>query len=234
MLPARGRRDDQAPRPGRHPGHPAISHQASRRAPRTRSSVSSMPAAAVFSSRCSTLDVPGIGSITGERWSSQASASCDGVASCCCGGLGERAVRPATSSPVASGNHGMKPMPCSVAVVEQRLGVAVGEVEEVLHRDDRRRSAAPPRAASTVDLGEADVPDLALVLQLLELADLVLERAPRRRCGAAGRGRSARGRAGAGSARTAGAGTPGCRPASSSSGPCRVRPALVAITTSSA
>ena len=62
-----------------------------------------------------------------------------------------RAGRPAAdSSPVASGNHGMKPMPCSRAVVEQRLGVAVGEVEEVLHGHDRRRSSAPPRAASTV------------------------------------------------------------------------------------
>lgn len=39
-------------------------------------------AAAMFSSRCSTEDVPGIGSMIGERASSQASANCDGLAWC--------------------------------------------------------------------------------------------------------------------------------------------------------
>ncbi len=39
------------------------------------SALSFNPAAATFSSRCATFDVPGIGSITGERWSSQASES---------------------------------------------------------------------------------------------------------------------------------------------------------------
>jgi hypothetical protein len=37
-------------------------------------------AAATFSSRCATFDVPGIGNITGDRFSNHASASCDGVA----------------------------------------------------------------------------------------------------------------------------------------------------------
>ena len=36
-------------------------------------------AAATFSSRCETREVPGIGSMTGERQSSQVKASCDGV-----------------------------------------------------------------------------------------------------------------------------------------------------------
>src|SRR5277367_3085826 len=36
-------------------------------------------AAATFSSRCSTCDVPGMGSIAGERQRSHARASCDGV-----------------------------------------------------------------------------------------------------------------------------------------------------------
>ena len=55
------------------------------------------------------LLVPGIGSITGERLSSQASASCEGVASCFCA---EAASGPSCwdSSPVASGNHGMNQM----------------------------------------------------------------------------------------------------------------------------
>ena len=49
-------------------------------------SVSATSAARMFSSRWSTLDVPGIGSMTGERRSSQASASWAGVAPCAFGG----------------------------------------------------------------------------------------------------------------------------------------------------
>ena len=65
-----------------------------------------------MSSRCATLDVPGIGSITGERRRSQARASWDGVAP----------NRPAISAkgppslesaPVARGNQGMNAMPWS-------------------------------------------------------------------------------------------------------------------------
>jgi hypothetical protein len=45
------------------------------------SSVSSNVAAATFSSRCATDEVPGMGSIADECPRSQASATCDGVAS---------------------------------------------------------------------------------------------------------------------------------------------------------
>ena len=74
--------------------------------------MSSICAAAKFSSRCSIEDVPGIGSITGERASSHASAICAGVASC------SRAIRSSgppdsASLPVASGNQGMKPIRAS-------------------------------------------------------------------------------------------------------------------------
>ena len=72
--------------------------------------VSSMSAAATFSSRCATADVPGIGSRTGERWRSHANASCAGVTASFsatrCSGPPDSARRP-----VAMGNHGMKPMP---------------------------------------------------------------------------------------------------------------------------
>ena len=130
---------------------------------RTSSSLRAIPAAATFSSRWATEPVPGIGSITGERCSSHASATCAGVAPCA---LGERrpAAPPGSArSPAASGNHGMKPMPCCLAVVQHVLGAAVGEVVEVLHRRDRRRSRAPPRSRSTVTSESADVADLALV-----------------------------------------------------------------------
>src|SRR4029079_5656449 len=49
---------------------------------RNSSSLNSIVAANAFSSRCFTRDVPGIGSITGERFSSHASAICAGVAWC--------------------------------------------------------------------------------------------------------------------------------------------------------
>ncbi len=77
------------------------------------SSDSSISAAAQLSSRCATDDVPGIGSITGDRRSSHASASWEGARSCC---SAARSSGPPwrASLPVASGNHGMNPMPCSV------------------------------------------------------------------------------------------------------------------------
>ena len=93
------------------------------------SSSSSSSAAAVFSSRCFTLDVPGIGSITGERCSSQASATCEGVAP---SRSAARASGPpaAARSPVASGNHGMNPIALGLAVVQHVLALAVGQVVE--------------------------------------------------------------------------------------------------------
>src|SRR6266849_4451820 len=66
-------------------------------------------AAATFSSRCSTLEVPGIGSMTGDRASSHARATWEGVAFHRAAirliGLLEPETRPA-----ASGNHGIKPI----------------------------------------------------------------------------------------------------------------------------
>src|SRR6266849_4890016 len=68
------------------------------------SSVNRNDPASMFSSRCSTEEVPGIGSVNGERCSNQASATCMGLAPCasatrwtvCCATL-----------PAPSGNQGM-------------------------------------------------------------------------------------------------------------------------------
>src|SRR5262249_9512995 len=67
-------------------------------------------AAATFSSRCASDDVPGMGTITGEWASSQAIATCTGVAP------RRRATRPsapppAASSPAARGCQGRKASP---------------------------------------------------------------------------------------------------------------------------
>ena len=60
-------------------------------------------------------------------------------------------------------------------VVEQRLGRAVDQVEQVLHGDDRRDRLRDLQFRHG-DLGEADVADLALVGEQLQLADLVGDR----------------------------------------------------------
>ena len=101
------------------------------------SSDSSISAAATFSSRCATFDVPGIGSITGERFSSQASASCEGVASCRRAMLLQRAVR---GGQRPGGQREPRDEADALAGrgVQQRLGGAGGQVVHVLHRHDRR------------------------------------------------------------------------------------------------
>ena len=69
--------------------------------------VGSTDAAAVFSSRCFTEPVPGIGSMTGERCSSHASASWLTVAPCFFAAV-SRTPPGLARSPAAIGNHGMK------------------------------------------------------------------------------------------------------------------------------
>src|SRR4029077_16562466 len=91
-------------------------------------------AAATFSSRCSTLAVPGIGSMTGDRASSHARATWDGVA------FHRAAIRPIGLSepetrPAASGNHGINPrFSCSQY---SRTFSAVGDAVTILNADNR-------------------------------------------------------------------------------------------------
>ena len=136
------------------------------------SSDSSISAAATFSSRWATFDVPGIGSITGDRFSSHASASCDGVASWssamrCSGPPG------AASGPAASGNQGMNPMPC--ASQASSSGSAARTVRLYMFCTDTiGGDLLRGFELLDVDLGQPDVADLALLLQRDEFADLVL------------------------------------------------------------
>ena len=67
------------------------------------------------------------------------------------------------SSPVASGNHGMKAMPSLLAVVEHVLVAAVGEVVAVLHRDDVDDLPRPARSRRPSTSERPMWPDLALV-----------------------------------------------------------------------
>src|SRR6202021_1864220 len=68
-------------------------------------SLSVTSAAFKFSSRCAIEDVPGIGSITGERCSSHASDNCETVAPCFL--ASSSSLPPGCASlPAATGNHG--------------------------------------------------------------------------------------------------------------------------------
>ena len=126
-------------------------------------------------------------------------------------------------------------MPCSRAVVEHVLGGAVGEVVEVLHAT--RSSAIVLRLLELLDadLGQADVPDLALVLQLRRA------RRPGRPAGTVGVDAVQLEQVDPLDAEAAQAQLDllaqvlrAARPESTRPGPARVRPALVAITRSSA
>ncbi len=79
----------------------------------------SRDAAATFSSRCSTDEVPGIGSITGDLCSSHGSAVWAGIEP-----APKRAPREKSES-------------VALAHLEHRVRLAIGVVVAVLHRDDR-------------------------------------------------------------------------------------------------
>src|SRR5262249_45435325 len=71
-------------------------------------SVNRRDAARTFSSRCSIEEVPGMGNVTGDRFSSQARAICFGVLRWFCAILSS-SIPPTLPDP--SGNHGMNAIP---------------------------------------------------------------------------------------------------------------------------
>ncbi len=77
------------------------------------------------------------------------------------------------SSPVAIGAQGKKAMPSSSQRSSTSCGMAVGEVEAVLDRDHLDDLASSLELLHG-DIGDADVADLALVLELLERRDRAL------------------------------------------------------------
>ena len=126
-------------RPGRQEAA-AISSSAS-----SSSSSSSSSAASRFSSKCAIELVPGIGTMTGECWSSQASATCAGVAPWPRGDVGERG---AGLGELAHREReiGQERESRLLAEAQHILGRSVDDVVLVLNRDDRERSAGPARS----------------------------------------------------------------------------------------
>ena len=138
------------------------------------STVSSTDAAPQFSSRWATDLVPGIGSMTGDRCSSHARATWDGVAPTVAA-TASTGPPGRASPPDAIGNQGMKPIERASQCGQHVLRRAVAEVVQVLHAhdgDDRARGLQFRHG----DLGEADVADLPFGDQLGEEAELVLGR----------------------------------------------------------
>ena len=127
----------------------------------------------MFSSRCLTLEVPGIGSITGDFLSSHAIATWAGCAESLCSAC-ECAAR---SREVAGCERepGDEADALAGAVIEHVPGMPVDEVVPVLHRDDGRQSTYSGELCDTY-LRQPDVTDLPLPLKIKQRTDLILHR----------------------------------------------------------
>ena len=159
----------------------------------TSSGVRAILRASQFSCRWSGELVPGIGSITGERASSQAIAICAGVARCFCGGRGQRWVRLSERAHaerkerqigdvlrLAGREHGLGRLDLGVGHPRQR-SAAASDVEQVLHGDDGRLLERL-RELRGVDVAEREVPNFALFLQLDHRVERLEERHAAGRC----------------------------------------------------
>ena len=131
-------------------------------------------AAATFSSRCATFDVPGIGNITGDRFSNHASASCPAdawwSAAMRCSGLSGGAEWAAAQREPRDETDAL-----AGGELQQRFGATRRQVVHVLHRHDL---GYLPRGLELIDvnLGQADVADLAFVLERKQFAHLIGQR----------------------------------------------------------
>ena len=123
----------------------------------------------MFSSRWATLEVPGMGSITGERCRSQARASWETVAPFF---LRRQVERAAMAGDLAGRERKPRNEPQALlgAVVEDRLALAVAEIVQVLDAYDRD-SLLCLLDLRDRHLGQADMADLALLLELPERAE---------------------------------------------------------------
>ena len=131
---------------------------------------SSSDSAPRFSRRCASDSVPGIGSIAGDRFNSQASITCRGVAWCRFADLAQRAARIGAQRIVRHEDD-----PLARAVVDDVVVLPLGEVVLVLHRRDRHHF---PRALDerNVDFRDADPLDRTAVNVLLDRAQTLLDR----------------------------------------------------------
>ena len=122
--------------------------------------------------------MPGMGSITGDLRSSHASATCDGVA---CNRPGDARHGPARLREITRqeweprDEGDARALAMIEHLLRRRCRAALDEVVPVLHRDDRHELASPLDVRHG-HLRQSNVTDLALVLQLAQRAQLILER----------------------------------------------------------
>ena len=120
--------------------------------------------------------VPGIGRMTGECWSSHASATWRGVAPWPRAISVDGASRGGRASlPLAIGAQGRNASRLPRALLQHVLGRSVDDVVAVLDGDDRDDLLGALEVLES-DVGQADVADLALLLELGQRADRVLDR----------------------------------------------------------
>ena len=119
----------------------------------------------MLSSRWATGLVPAIGSIAGDRESCHARATWHRRGPVPPSDLDRgRPVEILDRCPRQEGHVLL------LAQVDEAVRAAVAEVVAVLHRHDRRERLRPPELL-LIDVADADVADLALLLQLDECAD---------------------------------------------------------------
>ena len=115
-----------------------------------------------------------MGSITGERRSSQARHTWEMVAPSCLGHLVERAARPGQLA-AGQGEPRDEADPLLFAVVDHVVGAAEGDVVLVLHTD-HRHDPAGRLDLGHADLGQPHLGHLPLVAELLQDTELVVGR----------------------------------------------------------
>ncbi len=126
----------------------------------------------MFSSRCSIDEVPGIGSISGERCSNHASATCMGLAAMrVCDPL-HSLLRSFARPQRKPGNEHDSVL---FAIVHHVVPLAIGEAVTILHGNDRHNLASPLDVLPRY-IGQADQANLALGLQLGQRAHRRLQR----------------------------------------------------------
>ena len=126
----------------------------------------------MFSSRCFTFEVPGIGSITGDFLSNHARATCAGWAPSCLAILvnapsGFREVTGREREPRNEADVFAR------AVVQDVFGIAVREIVLILHGGDGN-DATRCFDLGNIDFRKANMPDLAFLLEISQHSKLIV------------------------------------------------------------
>ena len=158
--------------------HPLECDNRARRGRRAAASSSTRSPAARFSSRCATDDVPGISRMLGDRASSQARATCAGVAPSrlavsVTAGASSTRLTPPNAEPI--GKNGTNAMPVALrSASSTSADDAVDDVERVLDARDLGELGRPLQLRER-HVADTDATDQSFGAELDHRADLVVE-----------------------------------------------------------